>query len=274
MYLVFENDIGTLVMAGKSEADISIIEAEGFAGIEKERTTVKFSGYDGVTQTVSSYPDRTITLKGDIHSAEVLKKAMRVFSQQGLLTIQCHDGDRAITVNSVKTDIADKNSLFWTLVIQMKCDYPLFCDSNFRRYSISERTNLITDDTVLPAMFTRRVINTSVENGGYVDVEPIVEILGVIKQTGDNALVISNALTGRCFTLNYIPQADELISIDVKKRSAISSLNGDIQEYIDSNSYFDDLVLKPGINPLTLTCGTSELNASLKYKNEYIEAYL
>lgn len=278
MRLRFENDLGTVAMSGGGDDGFRITKIGGLGVQAYERRTLNSYDFDGAVESARRFPQRNITIGGDVKGgrAAVLDMA-RILSEPCRMVISCEDFEREINVTSCETELADQNRAYTRFALSLTCDDPYFYDATETREGLYVRTKLITSDTVLPAVFSTRTDSAEIIVRGDREIEPTIVILGSERGSEeDGYIVIENTKAGTKFTFEYVPEEDELITIDVASRTITSDINGNIISYISDDSFLSDLVI-PMEGAVFSTTGygaTGHINAYLIYKNRYIEAII
>ena len=276
MELILQNDTGSINMSGSAGCDIRITSITGLGALSYERRLLTSYDFDGAIESGRRMPVRSISISGDL-TGGVSRAAQlsRFCSEPFKLIIITTRFQREINVNSCEIVFSDKNRAFIKFAMSLSCDDPYFYDANETKVGLYYIEKLISDKTVLPAVFSERVNQNTITVSGDRSIEPIITILGGIRNSGQSGeIVIENLSTDKTFTLAYTPQQDELITIDVSKRTIKSSINGNIIEKITDDSFLSDLELPVGDTLLkTMNYGSAgEIGAYIIYKNKYIEA--
>lgn len=272
MLLKYENESGTLEMSGDASRDIRICRLSGTELLERDRNVIKFLNYDGQTETNSAYPARTITIAGDIfgNPRQKAKNAMKILSRSGTLSIIDGEDVKQIEVNNAKVAFSDKNSSYWQFTLQFVCDYPHFSAKDFSEVPVCERIDLITDSTTLPAVFTRRISSSNINNDGDILCEPVFLIRGGTPAEGAGSIEIE--VNSKKLVLDYTLSEGELVTVDISQRSITSSIKGNILSSLAENSYLYDMLLPVGENSVKVTANDANAAAcvSLRYKKNYL----
>lgn len=273
MKMIYENDFGKIVLSGEGNEGFCICDTEGFELSGKERSMVHFYNNDGYKENYSFFPQRIITVSGDIKSESLneLKKALRVFSRPGTLTIETVSESREIYVNDTVFKTTRKNAMFKSFCLQMTCDNPHFTDCSEIFSGVYSRKNLITSETTLPAVFTSRSVGGVVENSGDVLCEPKITVECLADAPEDGYITIKNKTTLKQIIINYKVSKGEIITIDIPNRVITSSVSGDITSYLSPESYLCDIFLAEGTNEIDVLASEGNRNCEvyIVYKNLY-----
>lgn len=276
MKITLENKYGSIRMSGGGDENVRICSVTGLGIPAYERRCYSSYDFDGVVESVRRVPSRTISVGGDIIGGrEVYSKMLKILSYPCEMIIEDKDLRRMIHISSCEMDFVKKGSIYTRFALNMSCDDPYFYDCEDTVAGLYSRKKLISKDTVLPAMFSSRVSCTSIKILSERIVEPVITILG--KRNSDNdegRIEIKNAVTGAVFTLDYVPEDDELVTIDVMNRTITSDIKGNIINCISDDSYISDLVIDERGAEFTTTGygATGDITATLIYKNKYLEA--
>lgn len=273
MKMTFENKFGTVDMFGEGNEGLCVCDVEGTELQGRERSLIKFCTKDGYEESSAAFGQRVITVSGDIRAEneEKIANAMRVFSSPGVLTIACGKTKRQITVNDTVFKTTRKNGMYKGFCAQMTCDMPHFTDCTDIFKGVYSRVNLITNETVLPAMFTKRSAGGNVENSGDVKAEPLIRIECLADAPEDGSITIANKTTGKKIILNHPMVKGEIVTVDIPERTITSSVSGDIFPSLDPDSYLYDIYLECGQNYIDVTAAEGDRNCEIYviYRNLY-----
>lgn len=273
MKMTYKNDFGTVDMFGEGGEGFCICDIDGLELLGKERSLVRFYNTDGYQESSSFFGQRVITVSGDIktNDYENIENAIRILSKPGTLRIDTKRCSREITVNDVTFKTERRNGMYKTFCVQMTCDNPHFTDCNDITKGVYYRNNLITDETVLPAMFTERSFGGIIENTGDVECEPKIIVECLENSSEDGSLIIENKTAGTKIVINYKVKKDEVITVDIPNRVITSNVEGDITNCLDPESYLCDIYLLCGGNEfdVTATAGNRNCDVYLVYRNKY-----
>ena len=280
--LLFKNEFGTVTMSGRGDtAPLRITAIEGLGLVQREYNAAIYSGYDGQETLDSRAAARCITIALEVMSeniTQVARDALRVFSQNGMLYIKNEDLYRRIYCSQVQIPDVTRvlRGQIATLTVQFVCDSPYFEDAADTTVPLYKRTKLLSTPFTLPTMFGEIVLGGNIEIKGTISVEPIITIYYPTALEGAESIVLTNETTGKRIQLDYAPQADDMVTIDVKNRKIYSTLSGNLINYLTNDSFLGDFVLSRGKNVISLDLGdvTSDFTVECKYNNLYNEAVI
>lgn len=276
MRLKFENELGAFEMSGGGNDSVRITGIKGLGVPAYERRTYASYDFDGAVESMRKLPVRVITVGGDISGG--MSEAVRItkiLSKPCKMTVICDEFERVINVTACDSQLDKKNKKYVKFALSLTCDDPYFYDSIPNEVGLYIRKKLISSDTTLPAMFSERTTSASIKIHSDRVVEPVITILG--RKNPDETegkIVIENKVTGAVFTLLYVPENEEIITIDVEKRTITSDVNGNLISYISDDSFLSDLVIDDrGAEFVTTGYGaTGHISAYILYRNKFIEA--
>ncbi len=280
--LLFKNDLGTVTMNGRGDtAPLRITAIEGLGLVQREYNVAIYSWYDGQETLSSRAAARCITIALEVMSeniTQVVRDVLRVFSQSGMLYIKNEDLDRRIYCSQAQLPDVTRvlRGQIATFTVQFVCDSPYFEDAVDTAVPLYKRTKLLKTPFTLPAMFGEIVLGGNIEIKGTISVEPIVTIYYPTALEGVESIILTNETTGKRIQLDYAPQADDTVTIDVKNRKIYSTLSGNLINYLTNDSFLGDFVLVRGVNVISVNVGdvTSGFTIECKYNNLYNEAVI
>lgn len=278
MELIYTSDMGTLSLYGSGGNQFTICEIDGLEPCEKTRSLKTYVGEDGSFEDSSQYTSRTITISGDIKSnndfTQIFKKASRVLSKKGVLTVVRNNIFRQITVNSASITIGKRYNTYCTFVIQLICDYPHFRDTQVSFMSIFNLSKLLTSTSTFPTILSTRTSSGLINNTGDLKIYPIISISKNTDTSGINNIIINNLTTGKSISLEKQLDKNELITINTKNRTITSSKDGNILSTLDFYSSLSDFWFECGTNEISVSIDGlySDIFVTAQYYNEYLEA--
>ncbi len=276
MRIIFENELGTAVLSGGGDADIRITAISGLGIPSVERRVFTSYDFDGAVESGRKIPVRVITVGGDIRGGRrYANMLLKLLSKPCSMRIFDGDIDRMIRVDGANVEFEQTNGIYTKFALSLTCDDPYFYDFCESSVGLFVKEKLISDQTVLPAVLSRRTTKARIIPNGDCDIEAKYVISGKrIAGAEDGRIVIENITTGKTFTLHYIPSDNEVITIDMKKRTITSDSNESLIEYISDDSFLSDLVIeKEGAELFVIGYGAAaDMNAYLLYRNKYTEA--
>lgn len=276
MKLVFENELGRAELYGGGDNTVRISAIDGLCVPPYERRGYTSYDFDGAVESGRHITRRTVTVGGDMKATpREAADFIKIFSEPGVLKIITSEFEREINVAACEAEYSNKNNGYVKFALSLTCDDPFFYDAKETRLGLYVREKLIDAETTFPATFSRRTTSASLAVKSDRDVEPVIIILGSPRNgDGEGRIVIENIMTGALFTLNYVPEEDEIITLDIKERTITSNLYGNLISYISDDSFMSDLVIgKNGAQFVTTGYGaTGYVTAYIIYKNKYLEA--
>lgn len=276
MELKIENESDSIIMSGGGDARIRLTKLNGVGIIPPARKVITSYDFDGAAETSRHYLQRTIGIAGDTDRENMLK-LMHILSHPNILTITSNNISRRIYINQADVTVLEKSAEYIPFAAVLTADDPYFYDDEETERGIFTREKLLTSQTVLPAIFSKRTCDADIVISGDDMIEPIYEITAGESRQGDTgSIVIENETKGISFTLLYIPEKNEVITIDTKNRKITSSVSGNIINCLTDDSFLDDLVLDIGTNKIKgIGHGASgDVSIVVKYRNKYCEALI
>lgn len=280
--LEYKNNLGTVLMqGGGQETPLRVTGIDGIGLAQREYNTAIYSGYDGQETLDSRTLARSITVAvevADKDAVQVVRHALDVLSQNGMLYIKDGDIERCIECNQVHVSEANRilKGQILTFAVQFVCDSPFFEDTCDTSVPLYKRMKLLKTPFTLPTMFGEIILGGTIEVKGTLSIEPVIIIHYPTKLQGAESIILTNETTGKAVRLDYAPNADETITIDIKKRKVTSSINGNIINYISMDTFLGDFVLVRGQNVISVNVGdvTPEFTIECRYNNLYNEAVI
>lgn len=276
MDMVYENELGRLKFYGRGSDDFSVCEIEGIEPCEKNRVLRSYIGEDGLFEESSQYTSRIISFSGDINGdyQKKFRTASKILSKKGTLFINQGDYTKKITVDYAVLKFGKKYNNYCTYAIQLTCDYPHFTDISESVYGIFEKKDLLTMDSVLPTVLSERISKGTVKNCGDLRIYPKIIIENESETEKSNSIEIINETTGKKIVLEKELKKNEVIIVDVKNRTIISNLDGNIIGTLDFYSTLKDMWCECGENVISVLVDGNQkgIKVLIKYYNEYLEA--
>ena len=287
----YENQYGRIHFGGGGAPVYKTIKLNGVGPPDKEYKVTGYSNQAG--QEVISQKDmaRVITLSGDVRSGTLqqeISKMAKILYHPGTLKMQFGVKKRKIACRCTSfDDPTRKGAGIANFVVQFTADKPYFTDFSQREVYIYRRTPLLSTQFTLPCMFSSRESRVNVQNAGDVAAEPVIEItcfdggnsvmLLSLDEDGEDAtqgIKIKNHTTGQHMKLDYVPVADEVITVDIPNRKVTSSVNGSILTAISRKTFLSDFWLAEGVNDIEVTNynAGAAISAVCRYDNQYVEA--
>lgn len=287
MQIILKNDFGEFVIGCSGKA--KLINIDGLGIPQKETQTVSYAGQAGqTTLTVRDMP-RAITLTVDFKGRldDILKLYRMIYNKVDITIlsgpIRRKTTGLCINPSDVEGIIYHK---MYKAVLQFVCDDPYFHDVHETRFDINRRENqfpnLVEDDTYyisLPAVATTRTNGTGITNNGAVKVYPIIEIYNNTSDTVTSettGLIIRNTTIGAWIEIERDMKPGEQITIDLPHRKIISSIDGNITNYISDNTVLSEFYLEVGNNDINVENKNSrqETATIVRFNNNYESAVI
>ncbi len=278
MIFTFYNDMGSFKLYGSGSDGFSVCSVTGLEPVELTRNVKTYIGEDGCVEDSSQYVQRIITISGDLkidkNAKYKIRNAMRVLSRKCTLLIESDDSVRQINVNAATFTQGKKYSKYQTFVIQLVCDYPHFSDTQASETVLFKKENLLTKNTILPAVFSSRISNGIVNNTGDLKIYPVVTIIKKDDIIRNNEIVIENSTTNNRIVINKTMVKDEVVVIDIKNRTIKSSVEGNILGTLDLYSSLSEFWCDCGENNINVYLDGEQrgMEILISYYNEYLEA--
>lgn len=277
--VVFRNSLGDVEMYGDSRGSIRIVGMEGLGPVENEYRTVVYNGLDGQETLSSRALPRSITMALEVCDGklyDVAKRALRIFGKEGYLYIRNQFDAYRIFCNQVRCPEVTKviKSNIASFVVQFVCDSPYFEDECETVIPLYKRIPLLETPFSLPGCFGDIVLGARIDIEGCGEVEPKIRLYYPEAMDHAGEIVLGNLTTGAQIRLLYMPSDRDTVTIDVKKRRVISSVNGNIINCLSDDVFLSDFVLKCGVNILTVEMDEMPVGtvAECCYTNLYGEA--
>ncbi len=276
--LKYKNSAGEVSFAGGGSSPLRLTAVHGLSLADREYHTVSYANYDGQETVSSRVLPRTITISGDVsavNAAEVMRDMINVLQDAGYLYIYDGEIKRRIYCNQTVFPDAERilRGKIASFAVQFVCDNPFFEDEIDTSVALYSRTKKLQTPFSLPTMFGETVAGATVYVEGRASVEPILT-LHFSKNISNAATVkIMNRTSGECIELNHSPIANEVITIDIKNRTAESSVSGNILGELTDESYLSRFALVGGRNDVEVSAGAVTLGITVKcvYNNKYTE---
>lgn len=280
--LTYKNDIGTVTMrGGGSAAGLRITAVEGLGLVTREYNAAVYSGYDGQETISSRAAARSITIAVEGIGRDMVKavrNALEVFGQSGMLYIENEHLSRRIYCSQVQIPDVTRvlRGQIAAFAVQFLCDSPFFEDFEDTFVPLYSRKKLLETPFTLPEMFGKMIIGGSIEIKGSVSVEPVITMYYPEVIEDAESIVVTNKTTGKSIQLEYAPQKDDTVTVDIKNRRITSSINGNIINCLSDGTFLGDFVFERGVNVVSVSVGdvTSGFTIECKYNNLYSEAVI
>lgn len=278
MTFTFYNDMGCFKLFGSAADGFCICSVSGLEPVSLTRTLETYIGEDGCIENSSQYGQRIITVSGDLrmneNSKNEIRNAMRVLSRKCILKIDTEDKKRCINVNAATFTLGKKYSKYQTFVIQLICDYPHFSDENLTHGVLFKKERLLSKNSSLPTVLSRRISSCTLINKGDLTIYPVVTITKKDDVIRNNEILIKNETTGKEILLDKTMSYGEVIVVDVKNRKITSSIEGNILGTLNIYSTLSDFYCDVGENLISVFIDGEQtgLEVIISHYNEYLEA--
>ena len=281
MEMKFKNALGEVVLRGDSRGEFRICEVEGLAPVLNEYITAVYSNYDGQETLSQRATPRAVTMRLEVassNSANPLRYALRVLGEKGTLYIKTDEFERRIRCSQIQIPDVKKvlKGQIATFTMQLICDNPYFEDAEDTVLPLYKRTKLLLTPFTLPTAFGELVLGGKIEIDGNISTEPIITLYYPEALEAAESIVLTNETTGKSIRLDYAPQKDDTVTVDIKSRKITSSIAGNIINYLADDSFLGDFVLVRGLNVISVNVGdvTAGFTAECRYNNLYSEAVI
>ncbi len=277
----YENSLGQLILYGGGEGALRVLSLEGLEPFAKEYNVANYSGQQGQETLSSRALPRTITMAVEIMKKpyEVnLQEVFDVLQQPGVLFIKSENVNKRIFCS--QTHITDIKRIvkgeIATFAVQFVCDSPYFEDGEDTVVPLYRRTKSLATPFTLPCCFGEIVAGATVENKGSIPVEPIITIYYPGALEGLDGITITNETTGKGISLDYSPEGEDTVVIDIKNRKITSKLAGSLLNNLSDGTFLGDFILERGKNQLTVDLGdvAKGFGIECKFSNLYSEAVI
>ncbi len=275
----YKNKLGEVVMHGSGNSELRILGVEGLGLVEREYSTAVFPGYDGQQTLNSRAVARTVNiiLEAIGGNAEyIVKNALKVFGESGVLYIENGETQRRICCSQIYipdiTRVLRKRIA--SFAVQLICDNPYFEDADDTVVSLFRREKLLSTPFTLPAAFGRIVLGADINVSGSIPAEPVITMYYPKALAGKEYVLITNRATGKAIRIDYQPQTDDTVVVDIKNRMVTSSISGNIINCISDETFLGDFTLAKGYNFITVDAGdiAPDFTVECRYNNLYSEA--
>lgn len=264
----YKNEFGTLLIGGGKNGVWNATDVTGLGMVDKNVTSVTFSGEHGRLTTDAVLKERTITISGDILSDDMsaeIERAVSILSHEGDIVI---NGYRTIHCENVSFPDPKRIGRFAKFTIQFICDMPYFTETDMINIPVLSVDNLLAEDFTLPMVFSAITTQGQIDIKGESETAPIIYITNLGDETSGRITLI-NETTGKRISLDYFPQKYEIVEIDIDKRSVYGDVAGNILHRLTPETRLSEFYLKYGENKLRLEDNYDGLNVTAKYRNRF-----
>lgn len=278
--LSYKNNRGTAELCGGS-SPFRVTQITGLGLPERQFMTTSYTGYDGQETYGSTCLARSITMAGDISSRTLrsdLQLLADILSVPGYLYIQSGEMERRIFCNQTVFPDAERilHGKICTFTVQFVCDNPYFENAQDISVPLYSRTKNLTTSFLLPCTFGTTVAGADIKLCCSNSVEPIIHVLFPETLEHSTTVVLTNETTGKKIELDYVPSGGEEIVIDIKNRTATSTVNGNIINSLSDDTFLSEFYLGYPENRLNAMVGDISAGIFVEciYNEKYSEAML
>ena len=279
--LTYKNDFGSVTMYGSNKGNIRICKLEGLGVVANEYTAVQHTGQNGQSTISQRAVSRAITMQLEVVGdgvGSVLRATLRVLSREGTLYIENENMSRRIYCNQVQIPDVERvlKGKISTFAVQFICDNPYFEDKTDTVCPLYGRFKRLSTPFSLPSVFGEIIAGAQLKNSGDMEVEPQITIYYPAAVGNAENVTITNRTTDKSICLDYAPQEDDTIIIDVKNRSITSSKTGNLLNHISIGTFLGDFVFVRGTNHIEISLGdvTAGFSVECRYANLHQEALI
>ena len=279
--MIYKNELGEVVMHGFGTSELRILGVEGLGLVEREYNAAIFPGYDGQQTLGSRAVARTINILLEAvgrNAESIVRNALKVFGQSGVLYIENGETKRRIGCSQIYIPDVTRvlRNRIASFAVQLICDNPYFEDAEDIAVPLYRREKLLSTPFTLPAVFGRIVMGTDINISGVISVEPVITLYYPEALDGKEYVLIANKTTGKSIRLDYKPQSDDTVIVDIKNRTVTSSISGNIINCISDETFLGDFTLDKGYNFITVEAGDIDpaFTVECRYNNLYSEAVI
>ena len=281
--LTYKNKYGSVEMAGGGKGSpLRITNIEGLGLAEMEHTTVSYAGSDGQETVSSRALPRSITVSGDVcatSAAKELRRAVGIVCEPGYLYIS-DGGEMQRRIFCSQTVFPDAERILQgkiaAFAMQFVCDNPFFEDAEDTAAKLYSRTKNLSTTFTLPCTFGSTSTGASIMIDSRRSIEPIIKIYTPVSTSSAETVTITNAATGKSIKLALTYTAGDVLTIDVKNRTVVSTKLGNIADKLSDDTYLGEFRLIGGKNTITAAVGSisSRVTIECVYNNQYDEAMI
>ena len=273
----YTSDNGTVTLGGGQHSSLRVRSITGLGLMLREYSSAAVSA--GQRETGRRDMPRTITIGADLcGNGDDLENFERIVYADGYLELDFGDKQRRIackleSMSDPEWKIPNKLASF---AVQFTCDDPYFEDAEATVEDVAVLTNAVIDSFTLPCVFTTSENMQTFFVAGIKSVYPIIYIgcTEAAEETAEYGIRVSNITTGKAITIYHRMQTHEIVTINLKERTVVSSVSGNIINSLSDDSDMEDLYLIPGKNTLVAdNLSNAETNyIQVEYRSEYVAA--
>ncbi|MBR5236171.1 MAG: phage tail family protein [Clostridia bacterium] len=280
----YENAIGKLCFGNGSEF-WNLTKISGLGLPEKTFQSICYANMPGQLTIAEKAEPRVITMRGDCCGGSgAFTEGMRILNKKGRLTFSSMQKTRCIEAYCSHFEIQNQHGVYTEFIIQFTCDDPYFTGAEPSQAALYDRRDLVMSSFETPCVFTERITGANVFNNGDVETEPVFTLacVGVGSPGETQGIRIENQTTGNVFFLDYVMQADEIITVDIPNRKIVSNIQnkennyGNLMSFLSKDTFLNDIYLAVGDNEFTATNYSvgSEVIVTCSYSEKYLEAVM
>lgn len=278
--IIFQSGAGTVQLGGGQEDAWRMTEVSGLGMSGKSFQTAVYSAEAGQRTIGEQRSSRVVTIGGDVCCGSLpvsarIAAAVKVLDKPGWLTVLHAGVCRRIRARCAAFEQGQRRGPYRTFRIQFCCDCPFFEATEPCETALFERKNKIKTTFCFPCVMSERTSKGIVVNGGDVEAEPVIEIYFGENAQFDEAVDITlyNHSVKEKLTLSYLPEAGELITIDIAQRRIFNNKGENLISILTDDSYMSLFTLAEGANNLEVVCGNSiDFSIVCRFTNRYLEA--
>ncbi|MBE7024240.1 MAG: hypothetical protein E7412_07240 [Ruminococcaceae bacterium] len=277
----FKNSSGEIQLSGGKNPLVRLTEIFGLGLVEKEYRTAVFPGYDGQETVSERALPRTITISAEFCGNNIssnIETALKVLESSGYLYIETERFSRRIFCNQIRVSEPERilRGEISNMAVQFVCDSPFFEDSIETVVPLYERTKNLETEFSLPCIFGSVSMGTIVRNTGNRKIEPIIILYCPDSSLNSDTVTLRNVTTGKTLVLEHNVEKNEIITIDIKNRTVLSNLSGNILYKLSDDSFLGDFCFEPGKNTVEVALGDASYGffVECRYVNLHCEAVM
>ena len=248
---------------------------EGLNGANTTRQENTYAGLDGADYSDILYQPEMLTIKGFICAGSrqemtaLRANLFRILNGKDSGTLFYKTGDRQYftEVQTAKPLTGERMQNILPFTVYFERNKVLWKRNITHNYDIYRRENKLKTTFTLPCVFSTRDTVTTVYNGGDLPADSIITITGTTPsgKAGAQGIEIKNNTTGEGLYLDCAVEQRETITIDTANTTVISSLRGNMMNYLLSKSMFFKLPLGESEIEVVNQNPANELAATIQY---------
>ncbi len=276
MKLIYENEMGRVVLSGEGKGTFRITELSGLSLPDTEADTVRYPDAPGQMVNRISVLARTITVAGDIwdETGVAVSRAMGVLMHPGILTVSTPRFERCAPCRSISFLPGAKRGDYLCYTLQLVCDNPYFSDKKAQKDVVATKKAMLKTSFTLPAMLSKRTTSARVINRGNVAVMPRILLQTPVAATFPKGLLLQNRTTGKSLTLHLTLSAGETLTVDCENRKIYTDKQENLLGCLDSDCVMSAFSFVPGVNEIAVFAEDeiAKFSVSCSFCNQYGEA--